>query len=144
MKLTKAHIEAITSEVCERVESTTRNNTEIFKVGKEWETIKKKIGDYRSWEKEIEEREAKLEAEKEKMNQAEEKLKSVISSFEEKHGMSVDWRWLEDDEEPSFILQTKNFKEKIERTIALLDLDGKKLATSEELIEAVMDKFLKM
>jgi hypothetical protein len=68
-------------------------------------------------------------------------VEARIQRFEKKFGVDVDWKWIEDNEEPTFKMEFKDLTQKIERTVTLLGIDSKEKITSDLLIEKMVDKF---
>lgn len=141
MKLTKAQVEAIVSEVNDRINQATQNQIHLFKGKDEWEKIKTVIKEYQNLEKDLQKAKEAVDKLESDYEDFESKIEEKVKRFEKKFGVDVDWRYIEDNEEPSFRMEFKDLTAKIERTVTLLGIDTKEKITSDMLIEKMVDKF---
>lgn len=141
MRLTKSQIEAIVAEVNDQINKATQNQIHLFKGKADWEKLQLVIKDYRDHENKLEKAREQVEQLETQYQNLEEIVRQKVKHFEKKHGTDVDWTYLEDNEEPSFTLQTKDLGEKIERTLAIMSIDSKENITADMLIERMVEKF---
>jgi hypothetical protein len=141
MKLTKAQVEAVVSEVNDRINRATQSQIHLFKGKDEWEKIKTIVKEYQNLEKSLEKAKEAVEKLESDYEDFESDVEARIQRFEKKFGVDVDWKWIEDNEEPTFKMEFKDLTQKIERTVTLLGIDSKEKITSDLLIEKMVDKF---
>ena len=141
MKLTKAQVEAVVSEVNDRITRATQSQIHLFKGKDEWEKIKTIVKEYQNLEKSLEKAKEAVEKLESDYEDFESDVEARIQRFEKKFGVDVDWKWIEDNEEPTFKMEFKDLTQKIERTVTLLGIDSKEKITSDLLIEKMVDKF---
>lgn len=141
MKLTKAQVEAVVSEVNDRINRATQNQIHLFKGKDEWEKIKTIVKEYQNLEKSLEKAKEAVEKLESDYEDFENSIEEKVKRFEKKFGVDVDWRYLEDNQEPTFRMEFKDLTEKIERTVTLMGIDTKEKITSDILIEKMVDKF---
>jgi oligoendopeptidase F len=141
MKLTKAQVEAVVSEVNDRINRATQSQIHLFKGKDEWEKIKTTVKEYQNLEKSLEKAKEAVEKLESDYEDFESDVEARIQRFEKKFGVDVDWKWIEDNEEPTFKMEFKDLTQKIERTVTLLGIDSKEKITSDLLIEKMVDKF---
>jgi|688.fasta_scaffold25088_5 hypothetical protein len=141
MKLTKAQVEAVVSEVNDQINRATKNRIDLFKGKADWEKVLLEIKDHNDLEEELTKAREKVEKLEEKFEDSENALEKKIEKFQTKYEVDVDWKWLERGEQPSFTLKFKDLREKIERSVTLLSIDTKEKITSDMLIEKMVSKF---
>jgi len=141
MKLTKAQVEAVVSEVNDRINKATQNQIHLFKGKDEWEKIKTIVKEYQNLEKSLEKAKEAVEKLENDYDDFESEVHARIEKFEKKFGVDVDWKYIDDNEEPTFRMEFKDLSQKIERTVTLLGIDSKEKITSDLLIEKMVDKF---
>ncbi len=141
MKLTKAQVEAVVSEVNDRINRATQSQIHLFKGKDEWEKIKTIVKEYQNLEKSLEKAKEAVEKLESDYEDFESDVEARIQRFEKKFGVDVDWKCIEDNEEPTFKMEFKDLTQKIERTVTLLGIDSKEKITSDLLIEKMVDKF---
>lgn len=141
MRLTKSQIEAIVAEVNDQLNNATQNQIHLFKGKGDWEKLLLLIQDLKNEEKKLEKARTEIEKLEIQCENLEDIVKEKVKKFEKKHGTDVDWEYIDEGEEPSFTLQTKDLGEKIERTIAIMTIDSKEKITADMLIERMVEKF---
>ncbi len=141
MKLTKAQVEAVVSEVSYQINRATKNRIDLFKGKDDWEKVQLEIKQYQDLDDELTKARDLVEKLEEKFENFEKILDKKIDKFQKKYEVDVDWKWLESGEQPSFTLQFKDLNEKIERSVTLLTIDTKEKITSDMLIEKIVGKF---
>lgn len=141
MRLTKSQIEAIVAEVNDQLNNATQNQIHLFKGKGDWEKLLLLIQDLKNEEKKLEKARTEIEKLEIQCENLEDIVREKVKKFEKKHGTDVDWEYIDEGEEPSFTLQTKDLGEKIERTIAIMTIDSKEKITADMLIERMVEKF---
>lgn len=154
MRLNKAQIDAVVSEVIEKMTAQT-NDVIVPPAGKkEWEKIEKKIKEarimrdkYQELDQKIDDLNEMLDVKRREMNQFDKEVQKTISTFSKKYKIEVNWDAYDDEGEETdkveFSIDTSGLKERIERQITIMTIDSKKI-TADELIEKLTNQFVKI